>query len=91
MCYSLYEYYGVKFSLSPLSFSLSLSLSVSLLFLSPLLSQIDRIEQFFVADGHSHIMFYYQDVDLPETGTEEKGVNCRYFPLNTNTRSFFVS
>ncbi|XP_041963780.1 LOW QUALITY PROTEIN: dynein heavy chain 5, axonemal [Alosa sapidissima] len=31
-------------------------------------SQIDRIEQFFVADGRPHIMFYYQDVDLPETG-----------------------
>uniref|UniRef100_A0A8C8C8Z2 Dynein, axonemal, heavy chain 5 n=1 Tax=Oncorhynchus tshawytscha TaxID=74940 RepID=A0A8C8C8Z2_ONCTS len=31
-------------------------------------TQIERMEQFFVAEGLPHIMFYYQDVELAEAG-----------------------
>ncbi|KAM4687754.1 dynein axonemal heavy chain 5 [Discoglossus pictus] len=31
-------------------------------------TQIERIDQFFAVGGLRHIMFYYQDVEIPETG-----------------------
>lgn len=36
------------------------------------LEQIDRIEQFFVASGLPHLVFYYQDTELAEGGTMKK-------------------
>lgn len=32
--------------------------------------QIERIDQLFAAGGLRHLMFYYQDVDLAETGIQ---------------------
>lgn len=31
-------------------------------------SQIERIDQLFAAGGLRHLMFYYQDVEVVETG-----------------------
>lgn len=36
------------------------------------LEQIDRMEQFFVASGLPHLVFYYQDTELAEGGTMKK-------------------
>jgi hypothetical protein len=33
-------------------------------------SQIERIDQLFVVGGLRHLMFYYQDVEVTETGIE---------------------
>ena len=33
-------------------------------------SQIERIDQLFAAGGLRHLIFYYQDVDVAETGIQ---------------------
>lgn len=33
-----------------------------------LFSQIERIDQLFVAGGFRHLIFYYQDVEVTDTG-----------------------
>ncbi|XP_028835842.1 dynein heavy chain 5, axonemal isoform X2 [Denticeps clupeoides] len=40
-------------------------------------AQIDQMEQFFAAEGLSHIMFYYQEVESTKTGSDEElSHNC---------------
>uniref|UniRef100_A0A3Q1JPI4 AAA+ ATPase domain-containing protein n=1 Tax=Anabas testudineus TaxID=64144 RepID=A0A3Q1JPI4_ANATE len=40
-------------------------------------NQSDRMEQFFVAEGLPHLMFYYQDVDSVEAGNTNPSVSTQ--------------
>lgn len=39
-------------------------------------SQIDRMEQFFVAEGLPHLMFYYQNTEPNEAGRMKMDTHC---------------
>lgn len=40
------------------------------------ISQIDRMEQFFVAEGLPHLMFYYQNTEPNEAGRLKMDTHC---------------
>ncbi|XP_070823540.1 dynein axonemal heavy chain 5 isoform X5 [Chaetodon trifascialis] len=57
-------------------------------------NQIDRMEQFFVAEGLPHLMFYYQDTDPNETGNItiiKSTINQQLSPGRSKKSKVFVT
>ncbi|XP_059507513.1 dynein axonemal heavy chain 5-like [Stegostoma tigrinum] len=42
-------------------------------------TQLEQIDNFFIADGRQSLLFFYQEVDLPETGSSSCGKMLKLF------------
>ncbi|XP_073341886.1 dynein axonemal heavy chain 5 isoform X4 [Pagrus major] len=54
-------------------------------------NQIDRMEQFFVAEGLPHLMFYHQDTQPSETGNVKTYTRCVKNPGRSKKSKVFVT